>query len=95
MAQVSRVIQADPNTLASELNTLAATEEIQIITKTKSAGKFIVISDDAAPTGQAAVVVAGDPQKLVDELTSLIALPATIYVVASTFSAAHYVVVYK
>lgn len=95
MAQVSSVIQADPNTFADELNTLAATNEIQIITKTKSAGKFLVISDDAASTGQVAVVISGDPQKLADDIADIIALPATVEIVSETFSAAHYIVVYK
>ena len=94
MAQVTRVIQADPWTLASTLTTLAATEELQIITKTGSAGKFLVISDDAASTGQTAVVIAGDPQKLSDEIAAIIALPATVDIVTPTFSASHYVVVY-
>jgi len=45
MAQITRVIQADPDSLAAQLNVLVATESIEIITKTTSAGKFIVISD--------------------------------------------------
>ena len=92
MAQVTRVIQADPWTFADQLNVLAATEKIQIIEKTSSAGKFIVISDDAAPTGQTAVVISGDPQKLSDEITALSA--TSIDVLSATFSAAHYIVVY-
>lgn len=95
MAQVTRVIQADPWTFAASLNTLAATEQIQIIEKTASAGKFLVISDNAAPTGQTAVVISGDPQKLSDEINAIIALPATVEIVTPTFSAAHYVVVYS
>lgn len=94
MAQVSSVIQADPNSLAAALNTLAATDEIQIIQKTTSAGKFVVVSDDAAPTGQVAVVIAGDPEKLASEIQDLIDASNTINLVVQTFSAAHYVVVY-
>lgn len=95
MAQVCQVIQADPNTLASELNTLAATNEILHVVKTKSAGKFLVISDNTAPTGQIASVISGDPDKLVTELTAIIATPYTLEIVADTFSAAYYVAVYK
>ena len=95
MAQVCTVIQADPNTLAAELNILASTEEILHVVKTKSAGKFLVISDNAASTSQVAAVIVGDPDKLSAELAAVIALPATIDLVSDTFSAAHYVVVYK
>lgn len=95
MAQVCQVIQADPDTLAAELNTLASTNEIIHVVKTKSAGKFLVISDDAGSTSQIASVITGDPDKLVDDLDAIIATPYTIDLVVETFSAAHYVAVYK
>ena len=95
MAQIAQVIAGDPWKLASDLNTLALTNEIQIISKTYSNGKFIVNSDDAAPVGQTAVVLVGDPQTLVDQMNAIIALPATIDEVSDTFSSAPYVVVYR
>jgi hypothetical protein len=95
MAQVTQKLIGDPWTLASTLTTLAATNELQIIKKTTSAGSFIVVSDDAASTSQVVVVIAGDPQKLADEINAIIALPATVEIVEPTFSAAHYIVVYK
>jgi len=95
MAQVSRVYQADPWKLAQDINILAATEEIQIVVKTHYAGKFIVVSDDAAGVGQAAVVIVGDPDKLSSEVQNLIDDGYTIDVAVQTFSSAHYVVVYR
>lgn len=96
MAQVSRVIQADPQTLAGSLQSIAATEQIQIITKTKSAGKFIVVSDPAGILGQSVQVIVGDPQALADGITAILAGPATVIdVVSETFSAAYYIVVYR
>ena len=92
--QVAQVIQADPWKLEDDLNTLAATEEIQVITKTYSSGKFIVVSDNAAGTGQTAVVITGDPDTLATEIATLVTGGATIQIVTPTFSAAHYVVVY-
>lgn len=95
MAQVCQVIQADPDTLAAELNTLASTNEIKIVEKTRSAGKFIVISDDSGSTSQVVSVIAGDPDKLASELASIISTPYTLEIVAETFSSAHYIAVYK
>lgn len=95
MAQIAQVIAGDPWKLASDLNALAVTNEIQIISKTYSSGKFIVNSDDTAPVGQTAVVLVGDPQTLVDQINAIISLPATIDEVSDTFSSAHYVVVYR
>jgi hypothetical protein len=89
MAQNCTVIQADPGTLAVEL--AALNEEILIVQKTASAGKFIVISQ-APSTSQTFTVVAGDPDKLASEIDT-IALGATVNLVIPTFSAAHYVVV--
>lgn len=94
MAQVCQVIQADPNTLKAELDALAATNEILHVVKTKSSGKFLVISDNAGSMAQVAEVITGDPDKLADDLTT-IAGTNTIDIVANTFSAAHYVVVYR
>jgi hypothetical protein len=89
MAQNCTVIQADPATLAVEL--AALNEEILIVQKTASAGKFIVVSQ-APSTSQTFTVVAGDPDKLASEIDT-IALGATVNLVIPTFSAAHYVVV--
>lgn len=95
MAQISQNLLGDPWTLVNGLNTLAATNELQIVKKTTSSGTFLIVSDNAAPTGQTVVVITGDPQKLSDEINAIIALPATVEIVEPTFSAAHYVVVYK
>lgn len=93
MAQVTTVIQADPTSFAAALNTLAAANEIQIISKTGSSGKFLVVYDNAGTTGQVASVIAGDPDKLSSDIAALIALPSTVEIVTQTFSASHYVVV--
>jgi hypothetical protein len=95
MAQISQKLLGDPWTLANGLNTLATTSEIQIVKKTTSSGTFIIVSDNAAPSGQIAVVIAGDPQKLSDEINAIIAIPAIVEIVEPTFSSSHYVVVYK
>lgn len=95
MAQISQKLLGDPWSLANGLNTLAATNELQIVKKTSSSGTFIIVSEDAASTGQIAVVIAGDPQKLSDEINAIIAIPAIVEIVEPTFSASHYVVVYK
>jgi hypothetical protein len=87
MAQVARVIQGDPAAVASQLNTLAATESIKIVEKTFSAGDYIVVSDNAAGTGQTVVVLKGDPAAVAA------AMPATVNVVCPTFSASQYIVV--
>jgi hypothetical protein len=92
MAQVCTVIQADPNSLKTALDTLAASNEIQIVLKTKSSGKFLVIYDDTATASQSVTVIVGDPDKLASEITT-IASTDTIDLVSSTFSASQYVVV--
>lgn len=94
MSQVCTVIQADPWNLRDSLISLASTNEVQIVTKTYSAGKFIVVSEDAAPAGQTVVVIAGDPETVRDEI-NVLAASFTIDLVAQTFSASHYVVVYR
>lgn len=91
MAQVSRVIQADPNSLAAALNAL--NEEVIMVEKTASNGKFLVISK-TPDIGQTFQVIAGDPDKLADSLTTLIGGGSVIAFIAPTFSAAHYVVGY-
>lgn len=91
MAQVSQVIQADPNSLALAL--AALNEEVLIVEKTASAGKFLVVSQ-APSTGQTFEVIAGDPDTLSASLNTLIGGGATIDIIAATFSAAHYVVGY-
>ena len=94
MAQSCTVVQADPNSLKDAINALAATSEITWITKTKSAGKFLVIADNAAPAGQQSQVIVGDPASLAAAL-NVIASTKTIDLVINTFSAAHYLVVYR
>jgi hypothetical protein len=89
MAQNCTVIQADPWTLASDL--AALNEEILIVEKTSSNGKFIVLSQSPA-TGQNFAVVSGDPDKLAGEINT-IALTEDVKLVIPTFSASHYVVV--
>lgn len=91
MAQVSQVIQADPNSLAAALTAL--NKEVLIVEKTASAGKFLVISQ-APSTGQTFAVIAGDPDKLATSLAALVGLGNDINIVSPTFSAAHYVIGY-
>lgn len=95
MAQVTTVMKGDPNSLKDLLNTLAATNEIQIITKTKSAGSFVVVYDDAGGIGQTVEVLRGDPYDLVNAMNALITGGADITILQSTFSAAYYLVVYS
>lgn len=92
MAQTCTVIQADPWTLATQLN--AITDGIAIVEKTTSAGKFLVVQDSTI-TPQTFVVIAGDPDKLASEITTLIGLGNDVSLVISTFSASHYVVAYS
>jgi len=87
MAQATRVISGDPASVAAQLNTLAATEELLIIEKTFSAGDYIVVSDDTAGTGQNAIVLKGDP----NSIAAL--MPAAVDIVCPTFSASQYLVV--
>jgi hypothetical protein len=95
MAQTCTVIQADPTSLVEALVALAATEEIQLVQKTSSAGKFLVISE-APSTGQQLAVVVGDPDKLKDDINFFISIyGVSIDLVIPTFSAAHYVVIGK
>jgi hypothetical protein len=93
--QVSSVIQADPWKLADDLNTLALANTIQIVTKTYSAGKFITIVDDAAGASQVAEVIVGDPDTVSDAISTILATATQIDLVIPTFSAAHFVVVYR
>ena len=90
MAQVSTVIQADPQSLADALDALNA--EVLIVEKTTSAGKFIVIYQ-APSTSQTFTVIAGDPEKLSDEINDIIGGGDDVTLVIPTFSASHYVVV--
>lgn len=91
MAQVCTVIQADPATLATHLAALG--EQVLIVEKTKSAGKFVVISESPS-TSQQFEVIAGDPESLSTAIQNLIDVGVTIDLIIPTFSAAHYVVVY-
>lgn len=92
MAQSCTVIQADPNSLALALSALS--QEILIVEKTSSSGKFLVLSE-TAPTGQSFVVITGDPDKLASDLNALILAGNSIDLIIPTFSASHYVVVYS
>ena len=92
--QVATVILGDPDYLASQLTTLAASYTLVSALKTKSSGSFVIIYDDAAPGGQSVEVLVGDPEKVANDINDLIGLGATIDFVSETFSAAHYVVVY-
>ena len=87
MAQVARVITGDPTSVRSQLTTLAATESIKIVEKTFSSGDYIVISDNAAGTGQVVTVVKGDPA------TVATLLPAGVEILCPTFSASQYLVI--
>jgi hypothetical protein len=90
MAQLCTVIQADPQTLVTALSALAGT--IQVVEKTTSAGKFLVVYDDAAST-QSITVISGDPDKLASSLNTIIGGGDLIELIIPTFSASHYVVV--
>lgn len=92
MAQACIVIQADPWTLATQLDALS--DGVSIVEKTSSAGKFLVITDSAI-TSQLFSVITGDPDKLALDLNALILLGRTINLIIPTFSASHYVVVYS
>lgn len=92
--QVSEVLQGDPATLVTELTNLAAVSEIQIIKKTKSSGKYIVIYEDAGPTGQTVEKIQGDPDALQAALDAIISGGGAINIVENTFNAAVYLVVW-
>lgn len=88
MARVCRVLSGDPMSVAAALDTLAATEEILIVEKTFSSGDFIVVSDNAAGTGQDVIVAKGDPATVATLLNG-----GTIDIICPTFSASQYIVV--
>lgn len=91
MAQIAQVMKGDPATVADELIALAATNELLIIEKTFSSGEYVVVSDDAAGTGQSVSVLKGDPATVVVDFGGL---GPQIDIVAPTFSAAQYIVVH-
>lgn len=95
MAQQVTTVKGDPNWVKSLLQTIALTNSLQIIEKTNSAGQFIVLYDDAAPTGQTVEVLRGDPTTINQQLNVLIAGGATIEIICTTFSASYYLVVYS
>ena len=97
MAQVTATYKGDPKTLATQLNTVAAANTLQIIQKTISAGSFTVTYDNAGPSVpvQVVEVLVGDPDALTARLNALVALGKVIQVTSNTFSASHYLVVYK
>ncbi len=93
--QISQIMTGDPASIISQLVVLAATNKVQIIQKTKSSGSYIVVSDNTAPTGQSFVVIKGDPDTVSAETTALIALGNVVEIVAESFNAAVYIVVYS
>ncbi len=86
------VQQGDPWKLADDL--AALNEEILIVEKTAASSKFLVVSQ-APAIPQTIEVIVGDPDKLSDELNTLIGAGKSIDLVINTFSSAHYVVVYR
>jgi hypothetical protein len=90
MAQLCTVIQGDPWTLKDQLIALAG--NIQVVEKTTSAGKFIVIYD-TVPLAQNFTLISGDPQKLSSEINAIIAGGSLIDLIIPTFSSSHYLVV--
>lgn len=93
--QISQVILADPQRLADDLTALAATNEIQIVQKTYSGGRFIVVSENAAGVGQTIVVIRGDPNDMAAALTAITAGGGSVDIVTPTFSGGYFVVVYR
>lgn len=87
MAQVARVVTGDPATVRAQLATIAATETIKIVEKTFSSGDYIVVSDNAAGSGQVVSVLKGDPA------TVVAAMPSGVDIVCPTFSASQYLVI--
>jgi hypothetical protein len=91
MAQNCTIIQADPWSLADAL--FALSEEVLIVEKTSSSGKFLVISQ-APSTGQIFNVVVGDPEKISNEVNTILG-SFDVDLIIPTFSASHYIVVSK
>ena len=92
MAQQCTVILGDPQKLADDL--LAMGKEILEVEKTSSSGSFLVLSKTPA-VAQSFDVISGDPEKLKTEINALIGGGKTIDLIIKTFSASHYVVVYR
>lgn len=90
MAQSCIVIQGDPESLKSQLIALAG--NIQIVEKTTSAGKFVIVYD-TIPVTQNFTVIQGDPQKLSSDINGIIAGGDIISLIIPTFSSSHYLVV--
>ena len=94
MAQVAVVIKGDPVTVAAAIDTLCSTNTVVEVTKTFSAGSFLVVSDNAAADGQTCVVVKGDPATVAAEVQALIS-GSTTAILTETFSKGSYILVYN
>ena len=90
MAQQCTVIQGDPESLKTQLIALAG--NIQVVEKTTSAGKFVVVYD-TIPVTQNFTVIQGDPQKLSSDINGIIAGGDIISLIIPTFSSSYYLVV--
>lgn len=93
--QHAQVLLGDPDSMASQLNTLASTEEIITVVKTISSGSFIIVSDDAGTVNQTVGVLRGDPDNISSQLDVIIGLGNTIDCLESTFSSSSYLAVYR
>lgn len=93
MAQTVVVLKGDPDNIVSQLNTLAAANEIQFVTKTKSAGQYLVGYENT-PTSQSVVALKGDPEFISDQLQTIL-LAEVVDVFSKTFSNSVYIVVKK
>jgi hypothetical protein len=91
MAQIVRVLKGDPATVAAAIDTLANTEEIQVVQKTFSGGEYLVVSDDSAPASQFALVVRGDPATVASFIQSNTTGPKIV--LADTFNNSVYILV--
>ena len=91
MAQIVVVLKGDPENIVSQLNTLALANEIQFITKTKSAGQYLV-GYETISTSQSVVALKGDPESISDKLQTIL-LTEVVDVFSKTFSNSVYIVV--
>jgi nitrate reductase NapAB chaperone NapD len=92
--QVTEVLNGIHDDLADQLNILAASATIQIVQKTISSAKYLVVYENSAPGGQTVEVINGDPETLAEEIQAIIDGGGVINAVANTFSASYYLVVW-
>jgi alkanesulfonate monooxygenase SsuD/methylene tetrahydromethanopterin reductase-like flavin-dependent oxidoreductase (luciferase family) len=92
--QVTEVLNGIHDDLADQLNVLAASATIQIVQKTVSSAKYLVVYDNTTPGGQTVEVISGDPDALAEEIQTIIDGGGVINAVANTFSASFYLVVW-